>query len=70
MKRLIKQTPRFFDGNDHPEKVFSNSLFCFYQSNAFIHFSKNSEIFLSRKTNRDLFSVGFFVLNTFKNHII
>lgn len=67
MKRLIKQISCIFDGNGHPEKVFSNSLFCFYHLNAFIHFSKNSEIIISRKTNRDLFSVGFFVFNTFKN---
>jgi hypothetical protein len=70
MKRLIKLISCFFDGNGHPEKIFSNSLFCFYHSNAFIQFSKNSEITISRKANRDLFSVGFFVFNTFKNQNI
>lgn len=70
MKRLIKQIPCIPDGTYHPEKIFSNSLFCFYHSNAFIHFSKNIEISISEKTNRILNSVGFFVFNTFKNQNI
>ncbi len=62
MKQLIKlYFPCFGEINRH-EKVFPNSLNCFYQSNHLTHLSSSMEFPIPAKANRKTISVGFFLL--------
>ena len=61
MKHLIKQYSHFFGEIIRPEKVFPNSLSCFYQPNDLTHFRLFPETPGPCKTNRNNTSVGFFL---------
>ena len=68
MKHLIKQYYHFFGEIIRPEKVFPNSLNCFYQSTDLTHFRLSMEFPYSRqKPTEKLFLLAFFCPQTLKN---
>jgi hypothetical protein len=60
MKHLIKQYSHFFGEINRPEKVFPNSLNCFYHSNDLTHFRLFTEYPFPEKPTEKLFLLAFF----------
>ena len=63
MEHLIKQYSRTFGETLHHEKFFLNPLFNFHHLNVLIHTLYFRAFRFSTKTNRNILSVGFFLLH-------